>query len=123
MTQSRQVLRQIPSKYEGSEASAQRFVPSRSYGADVLITAVIHVFCETNPSLGTAIVNGLLAWATVLGACTAFFSGLPAALFARDATPAHVRADLINRGMGIGFRLGMLLGPLMFFVFIAKIAS
>ncbi len=91
---------------------------------DVLVTAaVIHVFCEANPSLGTAVVNGLLAWATVLGACTAFFAGLPAALFARDATPAHVRADLINRGMGIGFRLGMLFGPLMFFVFIARIAS
>jgi hypothetical protein len=89
----------------------------------MLITAVIHVFCETNPSLGTAVVNGLLGWATVLGACTAFFSGLPAALFARDATPAHVRADLINRGMGIGFRVGMFAGPLTFFVFIARLVS
>ncbi len=68
-------------------------------------------------------VNGLLAWGTVLGASTAFFSGLPAGLLARDKTPAHVRADLINRGMGIGFRIGMFVGPLMFFVFIARIVS
>jgi hypothetical protein len=85
--------------------------------------AVVRVLCETNPSLGTAMVNGLLAWGTVLGACTAFFSGLPAALFARDATPARVRADLINRGMGIGFRVGMSIGPLMLFVFVARIVS
>jgi hypothetical protein len=87
------------------------------------VTAVIRIFCEENPSLGTAVVNGLLAWATVLGGFTAFGSGLPAALFALDATPAHVRADLINRGMGVGFVGGMLFGPLMFFVFIAKIVS
>lgn len=73
--------------------------------------ASIHILCESNPSLGTAVVNGLLAWGSVLGASTAFFAGLPAALFARDATPAHVRADLINRGMGIGFRVGMFVGP------------
>jgi len=85
--------------------------------------ATIRVLCEANPSLGTAVVNGLLAWPTVLGGCTAFFSGLPAALLALDATPAHVRADLINRGMGIGFRIGMLAGPLMCFVFIVRIVS
>ena len=48
--------------------------------------AVIHILCQADPSLGTAIVNGLLARGTVLGASTAFFSGLPAALIARDAT-------------------------------------
>lgn len=85
--------------------------------------ATVRILCEANPSLGTAVVNGLLAWATVLGGITAFCSGLPAALFALDTTPAHVRADLINRGLGVGFRLGMLLGPLTFFVFIARIAS
>jgi hypothetical protein len=85
--------------------------------------ATIRVLCETNPSLGTAVVNGLLAWATVLGGCTAFFSGLPAALFALDTTPAHIRADLINRGLGIGFRIGMLAGALMFFVFVVRLVS
>jgi hypothetical protein len=85
--------------------------------------AIIRVLCETNPSLGTAVVNGLLAWGTVLGASTAFFSGLPAALLARDTTPARVRADLINRGMGIGFRVGMFVGPLTLFVFAARIVS
>ncbi len=85
--------------------------------------AIIRAICEDNPSLGTAVVNGVLAWATVLGASTVFFSGLPAALLALDDTPAHVRADLINRGMGIGFRVGMFLGSLMLFVFVARIGS
>ena len=89
----------------------------------VIAIAVIRILCEANPSLGTAVVNGLLAWATVLGGCTAFGSGLPAALFALDTTPANVRADLINRGMGFGFRLGMGFGLLMFFVFIARLVS
>ena len=85
--------------------------------------AVIHILCEADPSLGTAVVNGLLAWGTILGASTAFFSGLPAALFARNTIPAHVRADLINRGTGIGFRIGMPFGLLIFFVFTAKLVS
>lgn len=87
------------------------------------VVATIRILCETDPSLGTAIVNGVLAWATILGASAAFFSGLPAALLALDATPAQVRADLINRGMGIGFRVGMVLGLLMFFVFSARVVS
>ncbi len=87
------------------------------------VIATIRILCETNPSLGTAVVNGLLAWATILGGVTAFCSGLPAALFALDTTPAHVRADLINRGLGLGFRGGMFFGLLMFFVFVAKIVS
>jgi hypothetical protein len=85
--------------------------------------AVIRVLCETDPSFGTTVVNGLLAWATLLGGFTAFCAGLPAALFALDTTPAHVRADLINRGLGVGFCFGMAGGLLMFFVFIARLAS
>jgi hypothetical protein len=87
------------------------------------VTAVIHILCEANPSLGTAVINGLLAWATVLGGATAFCSGLPAALFALDTTPARVRADLINRGLGVGFRIGVLFGPLIFFLFVARVVS
>lgn len=34
-----------------------------------------------------------------------------------------MRSDLINRGVGIGFRIGMVAGLLMFIVFIAKIVS
>jgi hypothetical protein len=85
--------------------------------------ATIRVLCETNPSLGSAVVNGLLAWAGALGGLTAFGSGLPAALFALDTTPAHVRADLINRGLGLGFRVGMAAGLLMFVLFVAKVVS
>jgi hypothetical protein len=86
-------------------------------------TAVIHILCEDDPSLETSIVNGLLAWATILGAGTAFGAGLLAALLALDATRADIRADLINRGMGIGFVVGTAVGFLMFLVFIARIAS
>lgn len=85
--------------------------------------ATVHILCEAKPSLGTAVVNGVLAWATVLGGLTVFCSGLPAALLALDATPADVRADLINRGLGIGFRIGMPLGLLMFFVCAARLVS
>jgi hypothetical protein len=38
--------------------------------------ATIRVLCETNPSLESAVVNGLLAWAGTLGGLTAFGSGL-----------------------------------------------
>jgi hypothetical protein len=44
------------------------------------VAATIRVFCEANPSLGTAAVNGLLAWAATLGGCMVFCSGLPAAV-------------------------------------------
>ena len=85
--------------------------------------ATIRVFCETNSSLGTAFVNGLLAWATMLGGGTALGGGLLAALFAFDSTKAHVRADLINRGMGFGFILGATAGALTFIVFAARLIS
>jgi hypothetical protein len=85
--------------------------------------ATIHVLCETNPSLGTAVVNGLLAWATVLGGSTTLGAGLPAALVALDTTRADLRADLINRGIGVGFLFGMAAGALLFFVFVARLVS
>ncbi len=90
----------------------------------MFVIATIHVFCEgSNPSLGTAVVNGLLAWATLLGGGTALGGGLLAALFAFDSTKAHVRADLINRGMGAGFMLGAALGLLTFVLFAARLVS
>jgi hypothetical protein len=85
--------------------------------------ATIHVLCEGNPSLGSTVVNGLLAWATVLGGFTAFGSGLMAALLALDSTRAELRADLINRGLGVGFAIGMALGFLMFVLFAANLIS
>jgi hypothetical protein len=90
---------------------------------DVLITAVIHVFCQADPSLGTAVVNGLLAWATILGACTVLFSGLPAAVALFIPSRPASLARRINQGLGIGLLVGMSGGLLMFFVFIAKVAS
>ncbi|HEV3323939.1 MAG TPA: hypothetical protein VG147_17315 [Solirubrobacteraceae bacterium] len=89
----------------------------------MLVIAALHILCEDTPSLGTAVVNGLLAWATVLGGFTACGSGLPAALFALDTTPARVRADLINRGLGLGFRIGTAAGLLTFVLFVARVIS
>ena len=85
--------------------------------------ATIRILCEANPSLGSAFVNGLLAWATVLGGGTAFGAGVPAALFALDSTRADLRADLINRGIGAGLMFGMAFGALLFFVFVARLVS
>jgi hypothetical protein len=85
--------------------------------------ATIQILCEGHPSLGTAIVNGLLAWAGVLGGLTVLFSGLPAAvaLFI-PSRPASV-ARRINQGLGQGFLAGMFFGALVFFVFVARIVS
>jgi hypothetical protein len=87
------------------------------------VIATIRVFCEGNPSLGTAAVNGLLAWAAVLGGCTVFCSGLPAAVAVFIPGRPDALSRRINRWLGYGFLLGMLFGVLMFFVFIARIAS
>lgn len=88
-----------------------------------MFSATIHILCETNPSLRTAVVNGLLAWATVLGGGTALGGGLPAALMALDSTRADVRGDLINRGIGFGFILGAAAGFLMFIAFVARVVT
>jgi len=85
--------------------------------------AVIRILCEGNPSLGSAVVNGLLAWATMLGGGTALGAGLLAALMALDSTRADMRADLINRGMGFGFIFGAAAGFLTFIVFTARLVS
>lgn len=85
--------------------------------------AVIHILCEGNPSLGTAVVNGLLAWASWLGACTVFFSGLPAAVALFIPSRPDALARRINRGLGIGLVAGMGGGPLMCFVFIDRVVS
>ena len=85
--------------------------------------ATIHILCEANPSLGTAVVNGLLAWAGVLGGCTVFCSGLPAAVAVFIPGRPQSLSRRINRWLGIGFLAGMLIGPLVFFVFVARIVS
>jgi hypothetical protein len=88
------------------------------------VLATIHILCDADPSPGTAIVKGLLAWATALGGFTALGSGLPAAALAFNrATPPQARADQINRGVGVGFLFGMAVGALMFIVFSARLVS
>ncbi len=85
--------------------------------------AVIRILCEANPSLGTAVVNGLFAWVGVLGGCTVFFSGLPAAVALLVPSRPDSLVRRINRGLGWGFVFGMLLGPLTLFVFTTRIVS
>jgi hypothetical protein len=86
-------------------------------------TAAIRILCEAKPSLGTAVVNGLLAWAGVLGGLTVFFSGLPAAVALFIPSRTAALSQRINRGLGRGFVLGMPCGALTFFVFVARIVS
>ncbi|MGA8363965.1 MAG: hypothetical protein WB709_05545 [Solirubrobacteraceae bacterium] len=83
----------------------------------------IRILCETNPSFGTTVVNGLLAWIAVLGGLTVFCSGLPAAVAVFIPSRPDSLERRINRWQGYGFIAGALLGALMFFVFIARVAS
>jgi len=74
--------------------------------------ATLHVFCENDSTLATSAVNGLLAWAAVLGGCTVFFSGLPAAVALFIPSRPESLSRRINRGLGQGMLLGVILGPL-----------
>jgi hypothetical protein len=85
--------------------------------------ATIRVFCEGNPSLGTVVVNGLLAWAGVLGGATVFCSGLPAAVGVFIPGRPESLSRRINRWLGYGFLIGIPLGALVFFAFVARIVS
>jgi hypothetical protein len=89
----------------------------------VPLPTTIRILCEANPSFGTVVVNGLLAWATVLGGCTVLFSGLPAAVALFIPSKPDSLARRINQGLGYGFLLGMAGGLLLFFVFVAKVVS
>jgi hypothetical protein len=88
-----------------------------------LPATTIRILCEANASLGTAVVNGLLAWATVLGGLTVLCSGLPAAVAVFIPSRPDSLARRINQGLGYGFLLGMFLGALLFFVFVARLVS
>jgi hypothetical protein len=66
--------------------------------------ATIHILCEANPSLGTSVVNGLLAWAGIKAhppRCTVFCSGLPAAI----AVFIPSRPDSYHDGSTAGWAL------------------
>jgi hypothetical protein len=87
------------------------------------VIATLRVFCEDNRSLGSAVVNGLLAWAGVLGGLTVLCSGLPAAVAVFIPSRPDSLARRINQGLGYGFLWGMFLGALLFFVFVARLVS
>lgn len=90
---------------------------------DMFAIAVIRILCEADRSLGTSVVNGLLAWTGALGACTVVFSGLPAAVALLIPSRPAALSRRINRGLGQGLLVGMALGPLTLYVFIARIVS
>jgi hypothetical protein len=85
--------------------------------------AVVRILCQMTPSFTTSLVNGLLASATTMGGSMALLSGLPAAMSLFVPVKPEMRADAINRGLGLGFLIGAILGSLMLFVFIARLAS
>lgn len=87
------------------------------------VIATIHLLCESSVSLGTAIVNGLLAWAAALGGLTAFGTGIEAARVTPVPLRPEVQAAAINRGLGKGFKWGMWTGFLMFLVFVTKLVT
>jgi hypothetical protein len=89
----------------------------------MLISATIRILCEADTSLGSAVVNGLLAWAAMLGGCTVFFSGLPAAVFLFIPGKPEALARRINEGLGRSFLFGMPAGALFFVLFVARIVS
>jgi hypothetical protein len=89
----------------------------------MFIPATIRILCEADNSLGSAIVNGLLAWAGFLGGCTVLFTGLPAAVAMILPDRAETLSKRLDRWLAVGFILGMSGGLLMFFVFVARIAS
>jgi hypothetical protein len=88
---------------------------------DVFAPAVIRILCEANGSLGTAVVNGLLAWAGVLSGLTVFFSGLPAAVALVIPSRPESLSRRINQGLGFGFLVGTGLGSLVFVAFVARV--
>lgn len=85
--------------------------------------ATIQILCEGHPSLGTSVVNGLLAWAAFLGASTAFWSALPAAVALFIPSRPDSLSRRIDRGLGQGLLIGMLFGGLAFLVFVARLVS
>jgi hypothetical protein len=89
----------------------------------MFVIATVRILCEADPSLGTTLVNGLLAWAGVLGGCTIFCSGLPAAVAVFIPGKPEPLVRRINRGLGVGFLAGTFFGALVFFGFVVRIVS
>ena len=85
--------------------------------------ATICVLYEANPSFGIAVVNGLLAWAVVLGVCMAFYSILPAVLAVFIPGRPEPLSRRIDRWLAVGFLVGMPIGFLMFVVCVAGLVS
>ncbi len=108
----------------GAVLCGREFHPKRGLACRaVTLIAAIRILCETDPSFGTTVVNGLLGSMAVLGGFTVFCSGLPAAIAVFIPSRPDSLERRINRWQGYGFIAGVLLGALMFFVFIARVVS
>jgi hypothetical protein len=82
----------------------------------------VHVICSSTGS-ADAVVHGLLALGAFLALGMALGSGIPAAATFSSRMNASERADSINRGLGIGFLMGIGPGVLLFVLFAAKVVS
>jgi hypothetical protein len=82
-----------------------------------------HGLLRAGPICPRAVVNGLIARAGILGGGTAFGTGAVAAAlaFAREVDP-DFRSDSINRGLGVGFVAGLVIG-FFFVAFAAKLVT
>lgn len=87
------------------------------------LIGAIRILCETDPSFGTTVVNGLLGSIAVLGGVTVFCSGVPAAVAVFIPSRPNSLERRINRWQGYGFIAGVPAGLLTFFVFIARVVS
>ena len=85
--------------------------------------ATISVLSEASPSLGSSVVNGLLAWAVVLGVCLAFYSIVPATVAVFIPGRPEPLSRRIDRWLAVGFLVGMPLGFLMFVVCVAGLVT
>jgi len=129
--ETRQVSERAARKHGGSVArieicGAHRRISSQALRTvdRMFVIATIRILCEgSNPSLGTAVVNGLLAWAGFLGGCTVLCSGAPAAVALFITSRPDSLSRRITQGLGYGFLAGMAGGLLLFFVFVAKVVS
>jgi hypothetical protein len=85
--------------------------------------AAQHIFCSTKVSDGEAVVHGIIAAAAAIGLGSGLGTGFPAAAFAFISASPEARSDAINRGLGVGFLFGLVVGVFFFAIFASKLVT
>jgi hypothetical protein len=83
----------------------------------------MRVFCSAPVSDGDAVVHGIIAMAAIVGLGAALGTGVPAAAYAFSRASAEARSDVINRGQGVGFLLGLVVGVSFFAMFAGRLVT